>query len=101
LNTAADSHRQVFRIDAAHPCLPGHFPGQPLVPAVLLLQQVAEALADWRDVPLKRVVEAKFLAPLLPDEDAQVELQAAGDRYRFEIHRGDALLARGRVEAGP
>lgn len=98
--SGAASYRHDFRVDASHPCLPGHFPGQPLVPAVLLLQQVADALRGWRDLPLTRVVEAKFLAPLLPEQDAEVLLTEAGERYRFELRHDGELLARGSVEAG-
>jgi 3-hydroxymyristoyl/3-hydroxydecanoyl-(acyl carrier protein) dehydratase len=92
---------QPLRINATHPALPGHFPGQPLVPGVVLLEQVALALRAWRDQRLARVVEAKFLAPLLPDETAMVRLTSADTRVRFEIRRGDSLLARGLVEGAP
>jgi 3-hydroxymyristoyl/3-hydroxydecanoyl-(acyl carrier protein) dehydratase len=88
-------------IDAAHPALPGHFPGRPLVPGVVMLEQVAQALRAWRGQRLARVVEAKFLAPLLPGETAVVRLSAADARVRFEIRRDDSLLARGLVEGAP
>ncbi|HTV86227.1 MAG TPA: hydroxymyristoyl-ACP dehydratase [Dyella sp.] len=81
-----------------HPCLPGHFPGQPLVPGVLLLEHVARALREWRAQRLARVVEAKFLAPLHPGEPAEVELGESAGRIRFEIRRGDTVLARGLIE---
>jgi hypothetical protein len=71
------------------------------VPGVVLLEQVALALRAWRDQRLTRVVEAKFLAPLLPDETAVVRLTSADTRVRFEIRRGDSLLARGLVEGAP
>ncbi len=98
-------HARRFCIAAGHPCLAGHFPGRPLVPGVLLLEQVALALRAWRGERLARVVEAKFIAPLLPGEEA--ELQLDGDaaprtgHLRFEIRRGDTLLARGRIEGAP
>ncbi|MGN6329366.1 MAG: hydroxymyristoyl-ACP dehydratase [Rhodanobacter sp.] len=92
---------QPLHIDAAHPALPGHFPGQPLVPGVVMLEQVALALRAWRGQRLARVVEAKFLAPLRPDETAVVRLAAAEARVRFEIRRDDAVLARGIVEGAP
>ena len=101
--SAADFQREIC-IDAAHAALPGHFPGHPLVPAVILLEQVALALRAWRSQRLARVLEAKFVAPLLPGQVAQLRLSPApapadgGARVRFEIQRGGSLLARGVVE---
>lgn len=90
---------QPLCIDAGHPALPGHFPGHPLVPGVILLEQVAQALRRWRAQRLVRVLEAKFVAPLLPDEAAVVYLtEADRSRFRFEIRRDGKLLARGLVE---
>lgn len=91
----------VFCVDASHPSLPGHFPGQPLVAGVILLQHVAEALRHERGLSMGAVVEAKFLAPLLPGQDATVTLSDTGTgRYKFDIRRNDTLLAKGIVE-GP
>ena len=95
------TYRARLRVDPSHPCLPGHFPGHPLVPGVLLLEEVAHALRAWRGQRVARIVEAKFVAPLLPDEEAEVCLIESGTRVRFEIRRGDVLLARGQVEGEP
>ena len=96
-----------FVIAADHPSLPGHFPGRPLVPGVVLLDRVLDAI-DAEHVepgpapstgPL-RLPQAKFLLPLLPGEAARVELQRGdGDvpRWRFRVLRGDDLLATGEV----
>jgi 3-hydroxymyristoyl/3-hydroxydecanoyl-(acyl carrier protein) dehydratase len=94
------SYTQACRVDATHPALPGHFPGQPLVPGVMLLEQVALALRAWRRQRLARVLEAKFIAPLLPSQTALVCLTAVvgGTRVRFEIQRDGMVLARGVVE---
>lgn len=89
-------------VSADHPALPGHFPGDPLVPGVLLLEQVAIALQDWRNQRVASVSEAKFMRPLRPDQPAELELRdagagEAGSRIRFEIRRDDELLVRGLV----
>ncbi|HWU76506.1 MAG TPA: hydroxymyristoyl-ACP dehydratase [Rhodanobacter sp.] len=92
---------RTFCIAAEHPALPGHFPGQPLVPGVMLLEQVAQALHAWRGERLLRVLEAKFMVPLLPGQAASLQLvQArAGDaRIQFRIQHDHMLLARGTVE---
>lgn len=96
-----DRFEQAMRIDAGHPALPGHFPGHPLVPGVILLEHVGLALRAWRGQRVARVVEAKFVAPLLPDETAilcLIEAAPEGSRARFEIRRDGQLLARGIVE---
>lgn len=98
-HNANDMHyRTVLCVSPDHPCLPGHFPGHPLVPGVVMLQHVAKALRDWRDQRLARVVEAKFLAPLHPDERATLALDEKAGRVRFEIRRENQTLARGVIE---
>jgi len=87
-----------MRVEPSHPCLPGHFPGHPLVPGVVLLEKVADALRDWRGQRVARIVEAKFIAPLFPGEIAEITMSETGTRVRFEIRRDDVLLARGQVE---
>lgn len=90
--------RHDFLIGADHPCLAGHFPDAPLVPGVMLLEQVALALRACRGQRLARVVDAKFMAPLLPGQAAQVWLTDAASRVRFEVRREGELIARGTVE---
>jgi 3-hydroxymyristoyl/3-hydroxydecanoyl-(acyl carrier protein) dehydratase len=92
------SFQRVFRVAMDHPSLPGHFPGSPLAPGVLLLEQVALALREWRGERLARVLDAKFVAPLLPEQEAKITLTAANGRVRFEIRHDEVLLARGSFE---
>jgi 3-hydroxyacyl-[acyl-carrier-protein] dehydratase len=91
-------YRTVLCVSSDHPCLPGHFPGQPLVPGVVLLEYVAKALRAWRGQRLARVVEAKFMAALYPGEQAELVLDDKAGRVRFEILRDGLVLSRGLVE---
>lgn len=94
-------HQATLRIDAAHPALAGHFPGNPVVPGVVLLQRVAAAWKAWRGARLGKF-DAKFMRPLLPDEDAVIELREDATGVRFSVTRADGTtLARGTLEAMP
>jgi 3-hydroxymyristoyl/3-hydroxydecanoyl-(acyl carrier protein) dehydratase len=95
---AHDMHRTALRIDPAHPALAGHFPGRPVVPGVLLLERVAAALRAWRGTRVEKF-DAKFVQPLLPDQNAVIELRADAMRVRFVVARADgATLARGTLD---
>lgn len=97
--TDATLYNHAFRFSAGHPSLAGHFPGRPIVAGVLILEQAALALAAWRGAAVRQVVDAKFLAPLLPEQDAVLELTEAGEcRYRLLVRRGDDVLLRGTLE---
>lgn len=85
-----------FSIASSHPCLPGHFPGNPVVPGVVLLDRVIAAIETAHGpLPALRLPQVKFVQPLLPEQEARIELEGAWPRWRFRIWRGDALLASG------
>lgn len=86
-------------IGPEHPAMPGHFPGHPLVPGVVLLERVTAAWKAWRGVPVGSL-DAKFVQALRPDENAVIELYDQGKRVRFEVTRTDGrVLARGTLGA--
>lgn len=92
-------HQAALRIAASHPALAGHFPGNPVVPGVVLLERVAAAWKAWRGARVGKV-DAKFMRPLLPDEDAVIELHESASGVRFSVARTDGtLLARGSLGA--
>ena len=62
-----------FMVAADAPYVQGHFPGMPVVPGAWLLSKVhAELLARYPDCRVDGVKKVKFLAPLLPDQPAQI-----------------------------
>ena len=87
-----------FTIPVDHPSLPGHFPGRPLVPGVVVLERVVEAIERTHGAlrPL-RLPQVKFLQPLLPGETARIELDGATPRWRFRVLREATLIASGEI----
>lgn len=96
-------HRARAQVPAAHPCLAGHFPGNPVVPAVVMLDLVLDAVHAWLGPQwrLGRLVVAKFLAPLRPDDPVDLELTLTGTRVDFLCARAGTVLAHGTMEQAP
>jgi len=102
LNSISTQH--ALYVSADHPCLAGHFPGNPIVPGVVILDAVLAAAraqlgSDW---PLRRLPQIKFLQPLLPGQAALIELTAVAtaadqQRLRFRILREDEVLSSGEL----
>ncbi len=90
-------HSQRVSIAPDHPCLAGHFPGNPVVPGVVLLQQVVDAARLWLGTPQRapRIHQVKFLSPLRPGETMEIALDGDATALRFRCSCGERLLAQG------
>jgi 3-hydroxymyristoyl/3-hydroxydecanoyl-(acyl carrier protein) dehydratase len=87
-----------FSIPSDHPSLPGHFPGRPIVPGVVVLEQVLAAIESSHGVlGALRLPQVKFLHPLLPGEIADIVLTGESPRWKFRVQRNDILVASGEV----
>jgi len=67
--------RATWSLSQGAPILAGHFPGQPLVPGVVLLDAVRVACerAFATTFELRDVVDVRFQKPLAPDERATLD----------------------------
>jgi len=94
---SASSHQARFLVPADHPALPGHFPGSPVVPGVVVLDHVLKAGEAWLGRPLgaRGLKQVKFQSALLPDEAADVSLELNGDSLAFRVTRGGQPIAQG------
>lgn len=87
----------VITIAADHPAFAGHFPGRPLLPGVVLLSLVTQAL-NGRLGATPRIDNAKFLLPVGPGAQLRLALREHGDNaLAFEIWLGPQLAARGQL----
>lgn len=86
-----------LRVPAEHPALPGHFPGRPIVPGVLLLDAVMEAVRAAGGAP-ERLMRAKFVAPVLPGNEVEIALEPRGRaRMGFACRAGGITVLHGEV----
>jgi len=92
-----EKHQATFIIAADHPSLPGHFPGTPVVPGVVVLDHVLQAAERWQNRTLRTrgLKQAKFHSPLLPDQRADVCLEIESGTLTFRVTRDDQPVAQG------
>ncbi|CAB3800824.1 hypothetical protein LMG28688_05255 [Paraburkholderia caffeinitolerans] len=91
-----------FTIPADHPALPGHFPGQPIVPGVVLLDHAIDAIGAALNRPMQawRLSAAKFLSPARPGEALDLDFDAAASgAIRFTVRAGKRDVASGTLSA--
>jgi 3-hydroxyacyl-[acyl-carrier-protein] dehydratase len=87
-----------FTLDAGFPGFAGHFPGRPILPAVVIaLLAVATARAAVEGAPaLHRLSHAKFSRPVFPGEGLEVRCapkQAGGRAWSASVKTGAAVVA--------
>jgi 3-hydroxyacyl-[acyl-carrier-protein] dehydratase len=89
-------------IPADHPSMAGHFPDEPIVPGVVILDQVVGALATaGLKQPLRAIPLVKFLRPLRPDQPFTISLAKIDNRtFDFCCRSGDETIAEGRLQLG-
>jgi 3-hydroxymyristoyl/3-hydroxydecanoyl-(acyl carrier protein) dehydratase len=91
-----------FAIPAHHPALAGHFPGHPVVPAVVILDEVAARLPElYPGARIVRVTSAKFVGVLEPGQACRVSFERRADgMVRFACEALGRPVASGLLEIG-
>lgn len=81
---------------ADHPVFAGHFPGQPIVPGVLLLDWAQAAIEAELGNPVAALTEAKFHSPATPADSLELDFEIGVSAVRFEIRSAARRIASGR-----
>ena len=84
-------------VAADHPAYAGHFPGQPILPGVVILAEAIAAIAKATGRGPERwtLANAKFLAPVTPGTALALRHEQVDGNVRFEVRAGDRLVASG------
>jgi len=91
------------------PFFPGHFPGDPVMPGVLIIEAMAQTAgilaykamgeeAEGKGVYLMALKDAKFRRPVLPGDQLILEMEAVRRRGNVWVFRGRATVS-GQVAA--
>jgi 3-hydroxymyristoyl/3-hydroxydecanoyl-(acyl carrier protein) dehydratase len=87
-----------LHVPADHPAFAGHFPGEPIVPGVVLLDEALYRISDTLRVSAHEcaIHSAKFLSAARPGEPLQLAITRDTDqRLEFAIRAPDRLIASG------
>jgi 3-hydroxyacyl-[acyl-carrier-protein] dehydratase len=87
-----------------HPTASGHFPGNPIIPGALLLDEVVATIAgdDYDGAVMIRA--AKFLKTIRPGERINLRWQTLGSgalKFECRMNDQDGPIVTGTLEFGP
>jgi 3-hydroxymyristoyl/3-hydroxydecanoyl-(acyl carrier protein) dehydratase len=85
-----------------HPATEGHFPGAPILPGVVLLDEAVRVIEAALGVEAIRwrIASVKFLSPAAPRETLRLEHERlASGAIRFTIVSGERTVATGQMSA--
>lgn len=97
------TYERTLAISKDHPALPGHFPGHPVVPGVLVLDAVIEMLREQHGQNGQRLVvtglpSVKLSSPLLPEELLTIRVEPEDlETAAFTCKVGNRLVASGSI----
>jgi len=102
-------------VSASDPILQGHFPGNPVMPGVLLIESMAQAavvlgaLCGFYDAEkhhcfFMKIEKARFVNPAVPGDKLEVRVKALRlgriGRFEGEIRVGDEIKCTAIITAG-
>lgn len=77
LLTDGEGLKTTIMLNAGHPIFKGHFPGEPVVPGVCMMQMVKEVTEIYtgKKIRLRKARELKFLSFIDPAEHASIRME--------------------------
>ena len=94
------SHLIHWIVPLNHPAFAGHFPGDPTLPGVVLLDIALQAIADGSGIALDicEISSVKFLSPARPGDELIIQYAILDKgRINFDILAGMRKVATGNI----
>ena len=90
-------HLFAWTVPMDHPVFAGHFPSNPIVPGVVLLDRAILFAHGLQAHPARgwQIGNAKFLAPVRPGEALMFAFAARGPGFAFTVRSGERDVASG------
>lgn len=88
-------------LKADHPAAQGHFPGDPIIPGAVLLNETLQAITAGLGAPLApfRIASAKFLHPARPGDRLVIEFsRTAPGEVQFTSRVAGRTVLTGRMQ---
>jgi 3-hydroxymyristoyl/3-hydroxydecanoyl-(acyl carrier protein) dehydratase len=78
-------HSLEVRFGVDHPTAAGHFPGNPIIPGAVLLDEVLQAVAGAGGIARSVIRSAKFLQPVRPGDAVVIRWESdTNGQAKFE-----------------
>lgn len=96
-----------MKIDKHHPALPGHFPDNPIVPGVVILEHVMRLWQEENNhlqqkQSINKILNAKFVNLLRADSTCQIQYTAkAQHKIDFVVSIADEQSYKQKEESAP
>jgi 3-hydroxymyristoyl/3-hydroxydecanoyl-(acyl carrier protein) dehydratase len=98
-SASSESHGDLIETDWTlsrdNPYLNGHFPNQPVLPAVAILDANLQLLRKFlgQKISLRKLISAKFSSPLVPPMKIHIRLQKKSENGNQVIWFAEWILA--------
>lgn len=88
-----------FTIKSTHPSLKGHFPNNPIVPGVVILDEVINIIKKLKpELTLDKISMVKFTHPLLAEQEVSVEITEKNETaLSFNCSHNETKLVTGQL----
>ena len=94
-----------FEISHDHPCLAGHFPNNPIVPGVVILDEISSVIIQVHSIyRIHSFLSVKFLQPLKSGQSVNIKLEDKAkldnnySKLKFRCTFNGAIIAQGEIK---